>query len=57
MFDPSPAELADRDQRRKTYAVLGELAHDMFIAFLDAGFTPADSLELTMHALEYGYSK
>ncbi len=57
MFDPSPAELADRDQRRKNYAVLGELAHDMFLGFLDAGFTPDDALELTMHALEHGYRK
>ena len=57
MFDPSPAELAERDQRRKNYEVLGELAHDLFVGFMAAGFDPDQSLDLTLHALEHGYSK
>ena len=57
MTEPTAAEVAERDQRRKAYADLAELSHDLFVAFLVAGFNPDQSLELTMQGLEHGYHR
>ena len=55
MFDPSPAEVADRDQRRKAFAEIAGIAHDLFTAFLHVGFDGEESLALTMQGLDQGY--
>ena len=54
-YDPSPAEVADRDQRRKAFDGVAVIAHDLFTAFLSAGFDGVEALALTKHGLEQGY--
>ena len=44
MADP----VAERDQRRATFRSLAEIAHDAFVAYLNAGFNDAQALDLTM---------
>ena len=54
-MEQTPAEVARRDQRRKTYADLAVIAHDLFVAFIVAGFNPEQALELTKQGVDFGY--
>ena len=40
--------VAQRDQRQASFRALAEIAHDAFVAYLNAGFTSSQALELTM---------
>jgi hypothetical protein len=46
---------ANRDQRRAAFREGAEIAHDLFLEFIAAGFTDPAALELTMQILDLGF--